>query len=257
MNHDGAAAEYCAMPVRSLHRVSRSVPLRTAALVEPTAVALNAVNLARVGPSSTVAVFGDGPIGLLLLLCARAHKARCVVVAGADDARLALALSLGADAVVDVRSCVGESAVAAAVVRACGQAPDVVLEASGNADAVHAAVACAGAGAVIIVQGLCGSGEGPQRRGLDLDRLVVADLTLRGALGSPGVWPAVIALIESGVLDPSRVVTHELPLCEFERALHLVRTRAAIKLLLRVSGSSSSAVGGSDAGGSGGAGAGV
>ena len=240
MNCNGAAAEFLVFPARSLHRVSPSLPLRAAALVEPTAVAYNAVTLARVGPASTVAIMGDGPIGLLLLLVARAFRAQRVVVVGADTARLALALSLGADAVVDVRACDKDGSgsgdvdgVSASVVRACGRAPDVVLEASGNAAAVHAAVACAAAGAAIIVQGLCGSGAGPQPRGLDLDRLVVADLTLRGALGSPGVWPAVISLIESGAVDPARIVTHELPLRDYAHALELVRTRAAVKLLLR------------------------
>ena len=80
-----------------------SVPLRAAALVEPAAVALNAALLANVGPGSLVAVLGDGPIGLLLLLVSRALGADAVFVVGADDARLALAARLGAAAVVDAR----------------------------------------------------------------------------------------------------------------------------------------------------------
>ena len=73
--------------------------------------------------------------------------------------------------------------------------------------------------------------EDTATRTCHIDRLVVADLTLRGALGSPGVWPAVIALIESGAVDPARIVTHELPLSDFASALELVRARTAVKLL--------------------------
>ena len=103
MNRDGAAAERVVLPARALHRVAASVPLRAAALVEPAAVALNAALLANVGPGSLVAVLGDGPIGLLLLLVSRALGADAVFVVGADDARLALAARLGAAAVVDAR----------------------------------------------------------------------------------------------------------------------------------------------------------
>jgi len=229
MNLDGGAAEVVALPLRALHRVSRAVPLRSAALVEPTAVALNGVRLGGVAPGKRVAVVGDGPVGLLLLQVARACGAETVVLVGADDARLALGTILGASAVVDARAAAD---VPAAVRAACGgHAPDVVLEASGVAAGVNAAVGCAAPGGIIVLQGLCGSSA--PTAPLETDRVVVNDLTLRGALGSPGMWPAAIALIEGGRIDPAALVTHELPLSEFARGLDLVRSRAAVKLLLR------------------------
>ena len=240
MNRDGAAAEVVVLPARALHRVAAHVPLRAAALAEPLAVALNACELARVGAGSVVAVLGDGPIGLLLLLVSKALGAAAVFVVGADDARLALASRLGASGVVDARDGAGDGAgagagaggVPGALLRlAAGRDIGVLLEASGSPDAVHAAVAAAAPGATIVLQGLCGAGVGAPRS-LDVDRVVVHDLCLRGALGSPGRWPAAIALLESGRVAVEALVTHELPLRDFERAFALVRARACVKLLM-------------------------
>jgi len=114
---------------------------------------------------------------------------------------------------------------------AAGRDIGIVLEASGSPDAVHAAVVAAAPGATIVLQGLCGAAVGAPRS-LDVDRVVVGDLTLRGALGSPGRWPAAIALLESGRVDVAALVTHELPLRDFEEAFALVRARACVKLLM-------------------------
>jgi threonine dehydrogenase-like Zn-dependent dehydrogenase len=196
-------------------------------LVEPTAIAYNAVRLAGVGPESRVVVVGDGPIGLLLLQVARAKGAQHVVVIGADDRRMALARQLGARAVIDARSGNNASTIYEAL---GGQEPDVVLEASGTASGVEAAVAVAAPGATIVLQGLMG---GRPERALDLDHIVVHDLTLRGALGSPGIWPEVIALIQEGLIDPSAIVTHDRPMADYAQVLEDVRSRRAIKALLR------------------------
>ena len=96
---------------------------------------------------------------------------------------------------------------------------------------MHAAVAAAAPGAVIVLQGLCGAATGAPRS-LDVDRLVVGDMTLRGALGSPGRWPAAIALLESGRVAVDALVTHEMPLADFERAFAAVRARECVKLLM-------------------------
>ena len=227
MNRDGGLAEQIVLPARAVHKISNRIDVRAAALVEPTAIALNGVRLGGVGPTSQVAVMGDGPIGLLLLQVARAFGAHKVFVVGADRARLDLALRLGADAAIDARS---ESVPEALLRVGGGRRPTVVLEASGNPAAVDAAIAAAAPGATIVLQGLCGC---TPPKGFDLDRIVINDLTLRGALGSPGIWPEVIGLIESGRIDPSAIVTHDLPMRDFARALEIIEARLAVKLLLR------------------------
>lgn len=232
LNRDGALAEFVVLPRRAVHRIGATVAPRAAALVEPTAVALNCARLGGVGPGSRVAVVGDGPVGLLMLLVAQALGAKAVVIAGADASRLALARRLGAAAAIDVGG-LGAGDVAAAIAAACagGRPPDVVLEASGSAAGVEVAVEAAAPGATVVLAGLCGAGA--RRPVLDSDRVVVSDLTLRGALGSPGRWAEAVALIESGRVDAAALVSHELPLAEYARAFGLVRSRAGVKVLLR------------------------
>ena len=189
---------------------------------------LNGVKLAKVGPEKTVAVIGDGPIGLLLLMIARAKSPKRLFMIGADDNRLALAAQLGAEQVIDARS--GDTVAATLDVNE-GAGVDIVLEAAGNPAAIETAIAVTDPGGHIVLQGLCGC---VPQRGFDVDRIVVNDLTLRGALGSPGIWPETISLIESGAIDPGLLVTHTVPMPEFGRALEIVRRREAVKLLVRV-----------------------
>jgi hypothetical protein len=230
MNRDGGAAERIVLPARVLFRVGPALSLRAAALIEPAAVALNAVSLGGVrAGGGLVVVLGDGPIGLLLLMTAIAKGADAVLVVGADPARLALAARLGAEAVIDARAT--HDVPGALRGLAAGRDIGVVLEATGVPDAVHTAVAAAAPGAVIILQGLCGAHAGAPRS-LDVDRVVVEDMTLRGALGSPHRWPEAIALAEAGRLNLEALVSHELPLREFEAAFALVRERKAVKVLL-------------------------
>ncbi len=58
-----------------------------------------------------------------------------------------------------------------------------------------------------------------------VDELVTKDQTIAGSVGSPGVWPEVIAMVESGALQPSALVTHLMDLTEIVEAQALLRSR--------------------------------
>jgi L-iditol 2-dehydrogenase len=227
LDRQGAFAQQITLPAVYLHRISPDVPLRSAALVEPSAVAFNGVRRAGVSPRHYVAIFGDGPIGLLILQIVRIFGAFRVLLVGAADRRLQLAEKLGADEVIDAR--------AGDICRRVreswrGALPDVVFEASGNPDAIKAAIAVTAPGGRLILQGFCGSRH---VRDLNTDSIIVNDLTVIGALGSPGVWPNVIRLIEGGRLNPSEIVTDELPVSAFREAIRRVESREAVKVVLR------------------------
>ena len=74
------------------------------ALAEPCAIVTRAVRLSNQKLGDTVAVLGAGPIGLLCLQAAKAAGATKVIVSEPSEARRAVALELGADAVVDPTS---------------------------------------------------------------------------------------------------------------------------------------------------------
>ena len=227
LNRNGGFAEEMTFPSLFLHHISPSVPVACAAMVEPAAVAFNGVRRAAVSPRDEVVVFGDGPIGLLVAMMASAFGAARVTVVGGTPHRLALARTLGADAVVNIN----ETADVAAALAAGGRAmPGVAIEATGNPAAVESAIASVAAGGRVVLLGLF---AGQRANSLDLDRIVIGEVSLRGALGSPGVWPDVIRLIERGRIDPRPLVSDMLPLAGFVEGIGRVKARTGVKAMIR------------------------
>lgn len=101
---DGAFAEYLVLPERNVVKIAPSIPLDLAALFEVSTVALHALRHSNYKGGGTVAVLGSGAVGLFTVQWAKIYGAKRIVVIGRSKARLELALTLGADAVV---SCEG------------------------------------------------------------------------------------------------------------------------------------------------------
>src|SRR5450759_5363201 len=92
---DGGMAEYVALPPEVLHPVPDGVDPRTAALAEPLAVAVHAVDRSGMERGDVVAVYGAGPIGVLTALVARHEGARQVVITEPSPWRRDVAAGLG------------------------------------------------------------------------------------------------------------------------------------------------------------------
>lgn len=128
---DGGMAEYLAVPEDMLFAIPDTVEDRIAALIEPLAVALRAVEQSAMGVADRVVVLGAGPIGLLVALVAQHAGAGPVLISDIDPARLALAAELGFTP-IDVR----RQDLAAEVMTATeGDGADVVFECAGVASA--------------------------------------------------------------------------------------------------------------------------
>jgi threonine dehydrogenase-like Zn-dependent dehydrogenase len=134
INAPGAYAQYVAVPQRQLVRLPDELRVEEGAHAEPLAVALRAVDLARVGPGDSVLVYGVGPIGLNAIIALRLAGVDHIVGVGRSAGRRAAAAAVGADEVVDTRD-VGVPAYAAktgtrfAAVLECSGAPGAVAQA--------------------------------------------------------------------------------------------------------------------------------
>jgi threonine dehydrogenase-like Zn-dependent dehydrogenase len=95
----GSLSEFFVLSARLLVPVSPSVPSTSAILIEPTAVALHAIEVVRPVPGDTVLVIGCGPLGLILV--ALLAKFTRVVASDPHPERRRLAISVGAARVVD------------------------------------------------------------------------------------------------------------------------------------------------------------
>jgi (R,R)-butanediol dehydrogenase/meso-butanediol dehydrogenase/diacetyl reductase len=148
---DGGLAEYCKLPVSMAVRMPDGLSFDHAALAEPLAVAVRAVRRGRLLAGETVAVFGGGTIGLLCLQVARAAGAGDVFVVEPLPNRRALALELGAGAVVNPLT---TDPITTLREWTRGIGPDLVLEASGATPVTPVAIESARKGGRIVLVGL-------------------------------------------------------------------------------------------------------
>lgn len=148
---DGALRTLMAWPDHLAHRVPDSIPDPEAPLLEPLGVALHALHLGHVGPGTTVAVFGCGPIGLLLLLAALATGASVILATDRLAHRLEAATGRGADRTLTA----GDPGIEAASKEATGGlGVDVAVEASGEDGALEDAIAATRPGGRVVLVGI-------------------------------------------------------------------------------------------------------
>lgn len=198
---------------RRLFKVPDGLPLTTAALAEPLAVGMQAVNQSEAKPGDKVAVFGCGPIGLLALATLADRGVEDVVAIDLSPARLALAEEMGAAHVLDPT----EVDVWAELARIHGTAPfmfgptpatDIYIEASG-ADSVIGDVLQNGRvdGRLVVVA--------LHYRPVETNyvNLLMKQFTIRGSMEYPERFEDAIDLLQRR--DLSGLITHQLPLDAF------------------------------------------
>jgi L-iditol 2-dehydrogenase len=223
---DGAWATHMRFgPNSRVHRMPAGMPLEAGVLVEPLACALHGVERADVRLDDVVVLAGAGPIGLLMLSVLRRRSPAMIVVTDLNDERLDVARRLGADLTVNVGR---DDPVEVVHEYTDGYGCDVFIEATGHPDAV--------------VQGLQALRKlgrmmvfGVFRTPVTVDWSIIGDrkeLDIRGAHLGPYCYPTAIDWLNAGVVDAGALVTHRLPLTDFQRGLELVAAGAAIKVML-------------------------
>ena len=101
LGSDGGFAEFTNAPEDNVYHLPENVSAQEGALVEPTAVAVQAVKEGNLLFGDTVAIFGAGPIGLLTVVAAKAAGASKIFVFDLSEERLAKAKEVGATHVVN------------------------------------------------------------------------------------------------------------------------------------------------------------
>jgi threonine dehydrogenase-like Zn-dependent dehydrogenase len=186
---------------------------------------------ARVAPGSTVAVVGDGAVGLCGVLAAKRLGAERVILLGRNPARWAVAQRFGATDQVQARG--AQEAGDAVRELTGGLGADSVLECVGTREAFDTAVALARPGGALGYVGV------PQELDNGYAQLPLRQLFSRNISVGGGVAPAraylpeLLAEVLTGDLDPSPVFDLELPLEQAADGYRAMNDRTAIKVLLR------------------------
>jgi len=201
VQRDGALAEYAAVPASRLVP-STTLPLDVLALVEPFSIGMHAVRRTEVTPADTVLVLGCGGVGAGAIAAASAIGAR-VVGLDVDAQKLEQARRLGAADVVDGRGDVAGQVHALTG----GDGPSVVIEAVGSPATYRLALELvAPCGRIGCVGWL--KGDVP----LEARLIVLKEVAILGSRNATDELAAVVALFESGKVDPLALVTHRVAL---------------------------------------------
>ena len=184
------------------HKVADGVSIHEAAMAEPFAVTLHAVNRAGALLGKRVLVTGCGPIGALAIIAARAHGAREIVATDVMDAVLDMALQIGADRVINVATN-GEELAAYSANKGYF---DVQFEASGNERAVRSGLDALKPRSTVVQLGLGGDVSIPQN-------LVVAkEIEMKGTFRFHEEFALAVDLINTRRVDLKPLLTGTYPL---------------------------------------------
>jgi L-iditol 2-dehydrogenase len=225
----GAMSEYLAVPASKTMSLPDNVTWDQAVMVEPLAVGVHAVRVARVQAGTNVLILGAGTIGLMVLQAAKALGAGQVMITDLIQDRLDLATNLGADHAVNP----SRTDLTQALEAAFGpQRADVILECVGIAATARDAVRVARKGTRIVLVGVFEE-EVLVNLGLVQDR----ELELVGTLMYvEDDFPTALELVRAGQVKVESLITHHFPLGQAAEGFAVADSRGtALKVVLEVS----------------------
>lgn len=222
---NGGLAEFVTAPQQNLVRVPEGVSLDVAAMTEPAAVALHSLRRAGgCGPGESVAVFGAGPIGMMVAQWARAMGARAVFVFDIVAQKLAMARQMGFDLAFNSREVDPLRAIREWTGR---EGVHLSIEAAGVPQTfTQAAAAAARGGRMVILGNPAADVTLPAPL---ISQLMRREVTLHGtwnsdysAAGNDDDWRTVLAAMADGSLDLAPLVTHRVGLARAFNALQMM-----------------------------------
>ncbi len=226
---EGALTDYSARPANFCFKLPEHLSFDEGAMVEPLAVALQALKRARVKTGDSLAILGCGPIALAILMAAKAAGVTSVYMTDAVGYRLRMAESLGATAAIDVTQCDYVQAVLEAT---AGRGVDAVIEATGSEEVYRTMTDIVMKGGTIALVGSGGNEYVPVNIAAARDK----ELTLCGVFRYENVYQDAVNLAASGQVDLKKLITHILPVEDIKEAMEMVCQRKdnVIKIVIHL-----------------------
>jgi alcohol dehydrogenase len=211
VNQPGAFEEFFVLPERNLFVVPDRVATERAVFVEPLAAACEILDQVTIPPHETVAVLGDGKLGLLIGMVLRAHGYG-VHQFGRNPEKLRIAAEAGAEtAVAGERLPIAEY--------------DWVVEATGSTEGLRSAVGMTRPRGTLILKSTVHGTVG-----IDTAPIVVNEITLVGS--RCGRFEAAMPLLENEVVRVDGMIADRFPLQEAARGFERAGEKGVLKVLL-------------------------
>lgn len=211
---NGGFAQYVTAPEGNVFSIG-DLAFDAAALIEPLACVVWGLKQVEIQPGDSVLLFGAGPMGCLLLQAVRCAGAARITVIDPVQWRLDLARSLGAtDAYLP-----GDH-LGSVLEKHEPYGYDVVVDATGVPAVLEAAFAYTKPRGKFWVFGVTPAGTQIRVPAYDIFR---KDLKIIGSFAVNRTFPQAITLIQSGAVQVTPLISHRLPLREFERGFELAQ----------------------------------
>jgi len=211
---EGCLAEFLVMPQECCFPVAERMTFEQAALSEPLTIGFYAVRRALPMKGARIAILGAGPIGLSVLVCARAMGAHAIYVSDKIDARLAVAKAAGA-------TWVGNPDQVNIVQAISAREPlllDAVFECCGEQSAVDEGIELVQPGGKLMLVGI----PVAERVSFVIDRARRKELDIRNVRRQCECLHPTLALMASGLLKADFMITHRFRFDQSKEAFDLV-----------------------------------
>jgi len=222
---DGGFAEYVAVPTWNLVIADERISFEEMAMAEPAAVSLHALNQAGVAFGDVIAVFGAGPIGLMLAEFAKAWGASKVILLDIDVKKLDFALKLGFKYVIN---CGQEGYTQEVMDITEGRGVDLCVEGSGASSAFAGCLKIIKPNGHVVLMGNPLSDMNLSQK--DYWEILRKQLCLHGTWNSSYTqqkndWQAALDAMADGKLDVARFITHRFSLDRCKTAFGLMKDK--------------------------------
>ncbi len=226
---NGAYAEFVTVPQHILYKIPDNVTFTQAAMVEPAAVALHAINISSLNAGDTALVIGAGMVGMFVIQLLKIKGCKNVIAIDPEMDRLDKAKRLGADHIFtptdpqlnkEVNQLTG------------GRGVDVVFEVVGISETIKMGIDLMRKGGTMTL-----IGNVSPKVEMPLQAIVSRQLRIQGSCAINGEYPEILSLISSGKLDVNAILSAEAPLSEgvswFDRLYN--KEKGLMKVILKPS----------------------
>ncbi|EMA6343529.1 2,3-butanediol dehydrogenase [Bacillus cytotoxicus] len=230
LHGDGGFTTFANAPEHNIYKLPDTLTLQDGALVEPTAVAVQAVKEGGMQFGDTVAIFGAGPIGLLTVIAAKAAGASKILVFDLSETRLEKAKELGATEVFNS----GKIDPVEAVKQHTQNGVDVTFEVAGVAPTFKSAIdVTRPRGTVVIVSIFAHSIDWNPMQLTNTGVKVTSTIAY-----TPTSFQQTVDLMGTGQLKPQGIVTSQIELDDIvEKGFEaLTNDKSQAKILVKLSG---------------------
>ncbi len=235
---DGAFAEYVSVPVANLMEIPDNVSFEAAAMMEPLAVAVNAVRTGIMGnynlsADSPVAVWGLGTVGLMVVRILKDAGHQNIYVLGKKDGqkKRALAAGIPENRFIDG----GRGDVAERLKEASHGGVALLYECVGRNECISGGIDCLLPGGTLV---LVGNPYSDMKLAKDIYwKILRRQLTIKGIWNSAffeektiygpiNDWNYALLRLSEGIIDPKDFITHRFSMEELETGFNLMREKS-------------------------------